>query len=117
MWLALLLLLMLLICVLAFTSHPPGLEFDQADKVQHLAAFMALAVCAALALPPGWGSDLAVWVLMLGFGVFIEAVQMHLPSRSADWQDVVADLAGALLGLLAVAAARRIKPRSQKLMR
>jgi VanZ family protein len=103
-----LVLLMLVICGLAFMPHAPGLELRNADKLQHMAAFLSLAVCAALALPAGWRSQFAVLLLMLAFGVFIEAVQMHIPSRSADWQDVAADMAGALAGMLAVAAARRM---------
>ena len=115
-WLALLLLLMVVICVLAFIPRPPGLQFAQADKLHHLAAFMTLAACATLSLPAGWRSDFAVLLTMLAFGVFIEAIQMHLPDRSAEWQDVVADVAGALLGMLLVLAARRFWPRPQRLM-
>jgi VanZ family protein len=42
--------------------------------------------------------------------VFIEAVQMHLPARSAEWLDVAADSAGIALGLLAAATARHLWP-------
>jgi VanZ family protein len=109
-WAALLVLLMLGVCALAFSPRPPSLDFDSADKWQHLAAFFCLSASAALALAPG-GRGLALAGLgMLAFGFFIEAVQMHLPARSAEWLDVVADSAGIALGLAAVALARRLWP-------
>lgn len=110
LWRALLALLMLAVCFLAFTPRAPGLDFENADKWQHLAAFTCLTVCAALSMRPGWRRALAAGMAMLAFGVFIEAVQMHLPARSAEGLDVLADGAGIALGMLAVALARRAWP-------
>ena len=111
-WRILLLLLMLTVCFLAFSSRAPSIEFDNADKWQHLAAFFALSACASLSMAPGWRGTLGASLSMLAFGVFIEVVQMFLPARSAEWQDVLVDAAGIALGLLAVTAARRLWPRS-----
>jgi VanZ family protein len=36
---------------------------------------------------------------LMAYGLFIEAVQTQLPSRTGSWADWVADLAGVALGL------------------
>jgi len=110
-WRTLLLLLMLIICMLAFSPRAPSLQFDNADKWQHVAAFFCLSFCAALSLAPGWRAATTAGLGMLAFGLFIEAVQMHLPARSAEWLDVVADGAGIALGVSAAVLARWLWPR------
>jgi VanZ family protein len=93
-WRALVALLVLAICWLAFEPRPPppppGLGWD---KAQHALAFAVLGACALRGWP---AARLAVLVAaLLGFGVFIELVQTQLPTRSAEIADVVADLCGA----------------------
>ena len=109
-WRFVMLLLVLVVCVLAFSPRAPGLNFNDADKLQHIVAFLCLGACAALSLPAGRWSALAAGLSMLAFGIVIEAVQMHIPQRSAEWQDVVADALGVLVGLALVALARRFWP-------
>lgn len=109
-WRWLLLLMMLVVCFLAFSAPAQGLEFDNADKWQHLAAFCALGACASLALAPGWRGAAAAALGMLAFGMFIEAVQWFVPNRSAEWADVLADACGIALGLLVAMLARRLWP-------
>lgn len=109
-WWALQLGLMLPVCFLAFSPAAPGLQFENVDKWQHLGAFAALTACCALALAPGRAGMLKAGLAMLAFGVFIELVQVHIPSRSAEWQDVLADALGIVLGLGLVAGARRCWP-------
>ncbi len=109
-WRLLLALLMGMVCVLAFSPRAPGFEFANADKWQHIAAFFVLTLCASLPLVAGWSRLVAAALGMLAFGLFIEAVQMHLPARSAEWQDILADSAGIALGLMAVGVARRVWP-------
>ena len=106
-WRALLGFLMVLVCVLAFVPQPPTLDVVDGDKLQHIVAFACLAGCAALSTGPGWRSAAGITLAMLCFGIFIELVQSRIPSRSAEWQDVVADTVGILTGLLLMAAARR----------
>lgn len=103
---------MLTVCYLAFSPRAPSLEFDHADKWQHMAAFFFLSAFAALSLAPGWRGTLASGLGMFAFGMFIEAVQMHLPARSAEWLDLAADSAGIVLGVLVVVLARRMWPES-----
>ncbi len=77
--------------------------FDQLDKLKHLACFAALTL---LALWAGLRPVLAVAGGLLGFGVLIELAQALTPTRTADPFDVLADLAGIALALLALAAWR-----------
>jgi VanZ family protein len=109
-WRLALILLSLLVCVLAFSPRAPGLDFDHADKLNHIAAFLCLGVCAALSMHAGRRGALAAGLGLLAFGIFIELVQMQIPQRSADWQDVAADMLGVLAGLGLVALARHFWP-------
>lgn len=83
----------------------PGPPMSGGDKLGHAAAFALLAVFGCAALPRLH----AVFVLGLGigFGVLIEVTQHFIPYRSAEVADVVADAAGLLLGLAAVAVRRQ----------
>jgi VanZ family protein len=111
-WRRTLALLMAVICVLAFSPTAPKLDIAEGDKVQHILAFACLAACAALSQRRGWAAAAMAAAAMLAFGVFIEFVQWFIPSRSADWHDVVADALGIALGLLTVAVVRRLQPSS-----
>ena len=102
-WRTLLLLLAAVVAGLALTPTPPehiGLDWD---KLNHTAAFAALAVCAVL----GWrhahpARRLLVLLALLAFGGAIELLQRHVPGRSAEWADLLADAIGiAAGGLLA----------------
>ena len=79
------------------------------DKPLHLIAYLILAGLVGLALRArGKGRALAA-VLSLAmaaaYGSLDEWHQSWVPGRVASWQDWVADLAGACIGALAVAAA------------
>lgn len=107
-WRALFAAAVLAICWLAFSAHPPsGLDTGW-DKLNHLAAFAALALCAER----GFGRQ--AWrrctLALLGFGIFIELVQSQVPGRSAEAADVLADAVGIALGYLLAAAWRRLQP-------
>jgi VanZ family protein len=97
-WRVLLVLMIGVTCWFAFTPRPPGFEFKDADKVNHLAAFSAMTVAGFLSRPPGARPWLVVLVGMLLFALLIEAVQSQLPARTAEWGDVLADALGMLLG-------------------
>jgi VanZ family protein len=113
-WRRLLWLLVLVVCFFAFSPRAPGLDFENADKWQHIAAFAALSACAALARPPGPAGSLRAGAWMGAFGLLIEAVQWFIPNRSADGLDVIADALGIALGLALVALARRRWPASAR---
>ncbi|MFD0859289.1 VanZ family protein [Roseovarius aquimarinus] len=65
---------------------PPG-----SDKWQHVAGFALLALPLGYARPGWW-----LWIIAGAgaFGGVIELVQPHV-GRSAEWADLVADVAGA----------------------
>jgi VanZ family protein len=70
------------------------------DKVDHLAAFGALACVGVIALH---GKARGRWWLvagLLGLGALIEIVQLYVPGRSSEWQDLAADALGIAAGLL-----------------
>jgi VanZ family protein len=84
------------------------------DKLNHAAAFMAMAFCAHLALretPHG-----LFWVVfpLVALGVGIELVQLQVPGRSGDVEDLVADLVGLVLGLVVAMTLTRSLDRRKK---
>lgn len=82
---------------LATTPNPYPIPASSIDKVNHIAAFVALAVLFCLGFPKR-----SPWLMigaMLTFGIFIELVQAELPYRDCSFWDVVADSIGILAGL------------------
>ncbi|QJW88404.1 VanZ family protein [Spirosoma taeanense] len=76
------------------------------DKLMHVVIFVLFSVLWMLARPGGrtnWPDRAgAIRVLLAGlaFGIIIEVLQYTLPiRRSGDVEDVIADFAGALLGV------------------
>lgn len=94
-WRALLLALVVGACWLAFDPQPPAVADTGHDKLQHAFAFAVLTACAARAFP-SW-SALRLFGAALCLGGFIEVVQLFVPGRSAEFADLAADAAGALL--------------------
>lgn len=100
--------------LLIFTgTHLPRLPstgIDNADKVQHFAAFLGLAFLLAWAIPASKknvATKMTVAFLVAAcYGVFDELTQ-GLVSRSTDLYDYYADLAGALAGVVVYYIARR----------
>jgi VanZ family protein len=106
-WRLLLLVMLLVICWLAFSVPTPGVDFAQSDKLKHICAFAALAVVARLCGRPSGLNLLVVVGGLLLYGGFIEIVQTQLPYRSGDWLDLLADSLGILLGSLLLHAAQQ----------
>ena len=100
-WRWALLLLAGMITVLALMPAPPQQANLGWDKLNHLAAFAALALCAVF----GWRSSRAsrrivVLLALLAFGGAIELLQLQVPNRSGEWGDLGADALGIGLGAL-----------------
>ena len=90
--------------VLFWPRQPSAPSFPGADKVVHAALFAALAASAR------WraGPSTAALLLVVAYAPVSELVQGGLlAGRSGDPLDVLADLAGAAAGWLAVSRARR----------
>ena len=92
----------------AFGPASPPLALAVWDKANHVAAFAAMGVAAALAQPASWRHAGTAAAGLLLYGVFIELVQSFLPARFADAADLLADGLGAACGLLLAAALRRL---------
>lgn len=108
-WRVVLAALVLSICWLAFTPLPPA-EVDTGwDKANHALAFAALAVCARQAFPAAGLAPLAA--AGLAFGGAIEAVQLAVPGRFAEWADLTGDAIGLLIGFALDALAGRLRRR------
>jgi VanZ family protein len=109
-WRWALLLLAALVAVLALVPAPPQQMDLGWDKLNHVAAFAALGLCALL----GWRSPraarLSAMLALLAYGAAIELLQLQVPNRSAEWADLGADAIGIGLGaLLALFWLRRHK--------
>lgn len=85
---------------------PSGTPQAGADKLQHVAAFLTLAVLASFAMPRR--SVLQIGVALALFGAAIEITQlMPLFNRVASIADWLFDLVAIALGLFATAPFRR----------
>jgi len=107
------LLLVLVIAVAWFAFQPDGgnsLDFEDADKLDHLLAFGSLGLVAMCALPAARRAAPAAALALLAYGGFIELVQAQIPGRTASWADLAADAVGIVLGLTLAAALRRRWP-------
>lgn len=83
-----------------YVPQAPGTPlFPQSDKVIHAAIFAAPVVLALLA---GLPARAAVTVIAIHAPVSELIQHLFLPGRSGDFLDVLADLAGVCLGVVAV---------------
>ena len=85
---------------MALAPNPPDAGFEVSDVVLHGLAFSTLTFTLSIShyrcryLVP------ALW--MLGYGVVIEVAQSQIPERSAEFKDLLVDVAGILAGMAAV---------------
>lgn len=75
----------------------PGIELW--DKLQHVLAYLILAVTGAVAFP---GRRSLPWLTvgLLILGCVLEAIQAFIPSRTASFDDAIANAIGVGLGLV-----------------
>lgn len=98
-----LLLLLVAVSVLALTPKPPVAVTLGWDKLNHMAAFTALAFAAYRSVRISLGRLLLMSGALLAFGGLIEVLQLFVPGRSCDWADLFADSIGIACGV-AIAA-------------
>lgn len=96
--------------VMAVLPRPPHLPWEPGDKVEHIAAFVTLALLSAWAYPKTPLIQLLVRLSL--FGALIELVQA-LPSlnRDSDPMDWLADTVAAAVALAIVSLWRRSSDR------
>ena len=87
------------------------------DKLQHITAFVTLAVAAGLWVPPVFWNTRPVLSLLLvafigaAYGAVDELHQYFVPGRESDVWDWLADALGAFLGAAAMLLVmRRLRP-------
>ncbi len=95
--------LVLYLCILPSQDLPQ----DTNDKVAHLLAFLGVSFL--------WQAVSGNWKIVLpggtAFAIAIEVIRAQLPEsyhRSGDWQDVVADVLGLLIGFAVLALYRKV---------
>ena len=98
------------VTVLAFLpSYEPLPDvFSVSDVINHFLAFVTLYLLHTAAYPSV--SRRTRSAVLLGYGVFIEAVQAFLPTRQASVSDIAVDSAAILTALLLHSLFYRLKP-------
>jgi VanZ family protein len=93
-------------CALAVATHIPTplLPGEGFDKLYHAAAYAGLSLLLAtvwsLWKRPTWGAYAIVFWIVALYGVLDEWLQSHVPGRSADVFDWLADMVGGTAGLV-----------------
>ena len=70
-------------------------QFLTFDKFLHIGCFIYLTIIAFLSKI--FSQELWVYVIVLGYGILIEIVQIYIPYRSFEFFDILADFAGILI--------------------
>ena len=70
-------------------------QFLTLDKFLHFGCFIYLTIIAFLSKI--FYQELWVYVIVLGYGILIEIVQIYIPYRSFEFFDIFADFAGILI--------------------
>lgn len=105
--------LALLLAVVGVAALAPGADaptLGVGDKLDHLLAFVSLAVTAMLAGPATRRHAAGSGVALLAYGALIEVAQTGVPGRHGDLRDLAVDAAGILLGLALLHGLRRRWP-------
>ena len=86
---------------LIFALKPQALQlgFEGADKALHLLAFMCLAFIPAISFDRIRNIVFAV-AFVFAIGIGIELIQHYIPTRRAEFMDVVFDGIGVTIGTL-----------------
>ena len=100
-WRVILVLLVACIAVLALMPTPPPDASTGWDKLNHLLAFGSLAFAATMGSSASRTRQAWMLLALLGFGALIELLQLHVPGRSAEWADLLADAIGIVCGAVA----------------
>jgi VanZ family protein len=107
-WRTTLFALCLIVTYLALTPHPPT-EADLFgwDKLNHAAAFAALAWAAVLGFRERRNYGRYVALGLVAYGAAKEVAQAFVPGRSSEWADLLADSLGIAVGMLLATALLR----------
>ena len=112
-----LVILSLSIMTIPSDSIPKPLKFEHADKIVHVFLYMALSMAICLDFFrqsvsfTSWKMYIWAIILPILYGGLIEILQEKYFSRTADWLDWAADIAGVCIGYF---LSRLIYPRIVK---
>ncbi|WP_305857865.1 VanZ family protein [Balneatrix alpica] len=96
--------LLVVVCLLPSAALPNA---SVSDKTVHLLAYLGWVMVFKLAWP--CLSHLRLWLAAFAFGVVIEGLQGLTPTRYFEGLDMLANGAGALLGILLLSGWQRLK--------
>ncbi|MGE5864555.1 MAG: VanZ family protein [Rhizobacter sp.] len=96
--------LLLAVLGLALAPQPPQALSGGWDKLNHAAAFAALAFSGRFAFRGGTAAWAALGAGLLALGIGIEVGQAFVPGRQCEWADLLADALGVAAGLAAAGA-------------
>jgi len=86
-----------------------GSWFWMRNALGNLGLLLPIGLLGPVVLPP-FGRWWRVVLVALAISTAIEVTQLWIPDRSADVDDVIANVAGALLGYATLLIARAVKP-------
>ncbi len=104
--------LLVSILVLALLPKPPQGMDTGWDKLNHVLAFSALALCVCMSHASSWRRRWPWLIGLLGYGAAIEVLQLFTPGRQGEWGDLLADALGIVLGTLLGMAVLRVVARA-----
>ncbi len=99
LWRAVLLVLCLAVGYLALSPSPPQSASLGWDKLNHAAAFAAMAFAGVFAFRQLRWHFLYVALGLLCYGGAIEIAQWFVPGRSSEWRDLLGDAVGIAVGM------------------
>lgn len=103
-------LLVVVVAWFAVVPTPPPALSTGWDKLNHVAAFTALALAGRLGFRNGRAAAMVVAAALLAYGGLIELVQLFVPGRQGEWADLLGDAVGVLVGLsIATALLRTLR--------
>lgn len=109
-WRWLLLGLVVVVGWLALQPRPPASIHLGWDKLNHAAAFAALAFSAWLGHAASTRHRVMALLALWLYGGLIEVAQTWLPPRQGDWADLLGDTVGLVLGTALAAGLLRLLP-------
>jgi VanZ family protein len=98
LWRVLFILIAGAVAYLALIPAPPVVIDTGWDKANHMLAFGSLAFTACLSCRSSNTKRFLLLGLLFGYGGLIEILQMSVPSRAAEWADLLADTVGIAAG-------------------